>query len=84
MCNLKVIDPSLNCKDSEGEFSIVLIQGRRFQDLPIVQRIGDIIRCHRAEYTNRGDQHYLKLNLHYNSSWALFSADDEVAPEVNG
>jgi hypothetical protein len=22
------------------------------------------------------------VNTHYNSSWALFSADDEVAPEV--
>lgn len=84
LCNLKVIDPSLNIKDSEGEFATVLIEGRRFQDLPIVQRVGDIIRCHRAEYTLKEDQHYLKLNLHYNSSWALFSADNEVAPEVEG
>lgn len=61
-----------------------MIVGRRFQDLPIVQRIGDVIRCHRAEYSNKGDQHFLKLNLHYNSSWALFSADNVVAPEVEG
>lgn len=24
----------------------------------------------------------MKLNLNYNSSWALFSADKQVAPEV--
>lgn len=82
MCNLKVIDPSLNVKDKDGEFATVLIVGRRFQDLPIVQRIGDVIRCHRAEYSNRDGQNFLKLNLHYNSSWALFSADNVVAPEV--
>jgi hypothetical protein len=43
-----------------------------------------VIRCHRAEYRLRDNQHYLKLNLGYNSSWALFSADNEVAPEVEG
>lgn len=41
-----------------------------------------MIRCHRAEYTNREGQIYLKLNLMYNSAWSLFSADKEVAPEV--
>jgi len=30
MCNLKVIDPSLNVKDKDGEFATVLIVGRRF------------------------------------------------------
>jgi hypothetical protein len=49
-----------------------------------VQRIGDVIRCHRAEYSNKEGDVFLKLNLHYNSSWALFSADNEVAPEVKG
>lgn len=84
MCNLKVIDQSLNVKDSDGEFATVLIVGRRFQDLPIVQRIGDVIRCHWADYTCKDGHSFLKLNLHYNSSWALFSADDIVAPEVKG
>ncbi len=85
MCNLKVIDSSLNVADnSEDQYTTVLIEGRRFQDLPIVQRVGDIIRCHRAEYKNRDGEHFLKLNLFYNSSWSLFSADNVVAPEVEG
>jgi len=38
MCNLKVIDPSKYTADGndEEDFATVLIQGRRFQDLPIV------------------------------------------------
>jgi len=30
VCNLKVIDPSLNVKDQEGAFATVCIVGRRF------------------------------------------------------
>lgn len=52
--------------------------------MPIVQWIGDIIRCHRAELAFRDDEQFLKVNTHYNSSWALFSADSQVAPEVEG
>ena len=58
------------------------MQARRFEDLPIIQRCGDIIRIHRAEYNYKENQAYLKLNMSYSSSWALFSADDELAPEV--
>lgn len=82
MCNLKVIDPACNVKDEDDNYAIVALQARRFEDLPIIQRCGDIIRIHRAEYNYKEDQHYFKLNMSYSSSWALFSADDEVAPEV--
>lgn len=83
MCYLKVIDPSCNIKDTDDNFAIVSLQARRFEDLPIIQRCGDIIRIHRAEYNFKENQKYFKLNMSYSSSWALFSADDEVAPEVN-
>ena len=82
MCYLKVVDPTCNVKDDQDDFAIIALQSRRFEDLPIIQRCGDIIRIHRAEYNFKEDQHYFKLNMSYSSSWALFSADDEVAPEV--
>lgn len=82
MCYLKVIDPTCKIEGSEDRFAIVALQSRRFESLPIIQRCGDIIRVHRAEYNYKDNQHYFKLNMSYSSSWALFSADDEVAPEV--
>lgn len=82
MCYLKVVDPAYNIQDEDDKFAIVSLQARRFEDLPIIQRCGDIIRVHRAEYNYKEGQIYYKLNMSYSSSWALFSADDEVAPEV--
>jgi len=82
MCFLKVVDPTLNIHDEQDQFAIVALQSRRFEDLPIIQRCGDIIRIHRAEYNFKDEKHYFKLNMSYSSSWTIFSADDEVAPEV--
>ena len=82
MCYLKVVDPSWNVSEKNDQFAIVAIQARRFEDLPIIQRVGDILRIHRADYNLKEEQIYFKLNMSYSSSWALFSADDEVAPEV--
>ena len=82
MCYLKVVDRTTHVTEGKDDFATVTLQSRRFEDLPIIQRVGDIIRVHRAEYNFKEDQHYFKLNMSYSSSWALFSADDEVAPEV--
>lgn len=82
MCYLKVVDHTCFINEKNDDFAIVALQSRRFEDLPIIQRCGDIIRIHRAEYNFKEDQHYFKLNMSFSSSWALFSADDEVAPEV--
>lgn len=82
MCYLKVVDPSCSVTDKHDDFAVVALQSRRFEDLPIIQRCGDIIRVHRAEFNYKEDQRYFRLNMAYSSSWALFSADDEVAPEV--
>jgi hypothetical protein len=82
MCYLKIVDPTLHVTSDTDDFAIVALQARRFEDLPIIQRCGDIIRIHRSEYNYKEEQHYFKLNMSYSSSWALFSADDEVAPEV--
>lgn len=47
ICSLKVIDPTLYPKKG-AEFASIVIFANRFEDLPIVHRIGDIIRIHRA------------------------------------
>jgi len=44
ICSLKVIDPSLNT----NKFASVVIYANRFEDLPIVHRLGEVIRVHRA------------------------------------
>lgn len=82
MCYLKIVDNTCNVSSANDDFAVVALQARRFEDLPIIQRCGDIIRIHRAEYNFKENQHYFKLNMSYSSSWALFSADEEVAPEV--
>ena len=49
ICSLKVIDPTLNPKlNKDAGYASVVIYANRFEDLPIVHRIGDIIRIHRA------------------------------------
>jgi len=45
MCVLKVVDPSHYAK---GEFAQLIMYAYKFEDLPIVQRLGDVIRVHRA------------------------------------
>ena len=47
ICSLKVIDPTLNSK-TKSDYAQVVIYAKRFEDLPIVHRLGDVIRVHRA------------------------------------
>jgi hypothetical protein len=46
---MKITDPSLTI-DKEGviEYCTLVFFAKKFEDLPISQRIGDIIRLHRA------------------------------------
>jgi len=49
---LKVIDPSFNpvedVKHHQMKFGLVTCYADRMEDLPVVRKIGDIIRVHRA------------------------------------
>ena len=75
VCSLKVVDPSLNNK---GDFAQVVLYANKFEDLPIVHRLGDVIRVHRANVKkdNRDGVHrQFTANIYYSSSWALYSAD---------
>jgi hypothetical protein len=51
----------------------VVFFGNKFEDLPVTQRVGDIIRVHRATLTEYRGSKYFTANVCYNSSWALFS-----------
>jgi len=72
--SLKIIDPTLNQK-TKNEYATVVIYAQRFEDLPIVHRLGDIIRIHRANLRLYNGKRQFNVNMTYNSSWALYSSD---------
>jgi hypothetical protein len=74
ICSMRVIDPSLNSKTKDKSAQVV-VYAKRFEDLPIVHRIGDVIRVNRANYRMYNNQKQFNANVYYKSSWALYSAD---------
>ena len=74
ICSLKVIDPTLNSK-TKSDYAQVVIYAKRFEDLPIVHRLGDIIRIHRANLRIYNNIRQFNVNVYFKSSWALYSSD---------
>jgi hypothetical protein len=78
MCTLKVIDPTHYAK---GEFAQIVLYANKFEDLPIVQRLGDVIRIHRAKirkwdkYNGKQNIRQFVANMQQTSSWSLFTCD---------
>ena len=84
ICSLKIVDPSLYIKSQKGngdssDYATLVLYAKRFEDLPIIQRLGDIIRVHRATLRLYNHQRQFNANIFYNSSWALFSTDRRSA-----
>ena len=80
ICSLKIVDPSLHIKNQKGtgdssDYATLVLYAKKFEDLPIVQRIGDVIRVHRATLRLYNNQRQFNASVFYNSSWALFSTD---------
>jgi len=75
ICSLKVIDPTLNPKTSNQNYATVVIYAYRFEDLPIVHRIGDIIRIHRAKLRIHNNKRQFNVNMYYVGSWVLYSSE---------
>jgi hypothetical protein len=49
ICTLKIADPDQPFdKDGVVEHCTLMLFAKKFEDLPICQRVGDIIRVHRA------------------------------------
>lgn len=74
ICSIKVIDPTLNPKNKQ-DWAQVIIYATRFEDLPIIHRIGDIIRIHNATLRIHEGKRQFNVNMYYKSSWALYSSD---------
>lgn len=74
MCSMKIADPDqrLN-KEGVVEHCTLMMFAKRFEDLPIIQRVGDIIRVHRAHVQTYKGVKQFTCNIFFNSSWALFS-----------
>ena len=75
ICTLRVTDPSLPINNKgEAEFISLVFFANKFDQLPVCQRIGDIIRVHRATVGTYKDRKQISVNICFNSSWALFPA----------
>lgn len=79
VCSLKIVDPTLcskGGKPSDNDFAQVVIYAKRFEDLPIANKVGDIIRLHRASLRMWKNQRQFNVTTHWNGSWAIFSTED--------
>mgnify|MGYP001587106352 CR=1 FL=1 len=89
ICTLKVVDPSLHVKNQKGtgdgsDYASLVFYAKRFEDLPIISRIGDIIRVHRATLRLHNHHRQFNANMIFNSSWALFSTDKKSPAQEAG
>ena len=57
ICSLKICDPTCSINKEEGtiQYFNLVIFANRIEDLPITQRVGDIIRVHRAFVNKHND-----------------------------
>lgn len=79
VCSLKIIDPTLHSKSakaSDNDYATVVIYAEKFNDLPICNKVGDIIRLHRATLRMYKNQRQFNVSVHQYGSWAIFSAED--------
>jgi hypothetical protein len=74
MVTMRIADPD-QAFDREGvvETCSLVMFAKNFEDLPICQRVGDIIRVHRAYVGEYKGVKQFTCNIFFNASWALFS-----------
>ena len=75
VCSLKIVDSSLNAGTKGSSHASVVIYAKRFEDLPIVLRLGDVIRLHRATLRMYNDTRQFNVSVQWTGSWALYSTD---------
>lgn len=76
----RVVDPSCVSKGGKLNHVNVVFFAKTFEDLPIIQRVGDIVRVHRAKFQHYNDMKQLNVNMYYRSSWCLFIGSDTESP----
>lgn len=84
VCSLKIVDQSLNTGSKSPDYASVVMYAKKFEDLPIVLRIGDIIRLHRATLRIYNNRRQFNLSMNWTSSWALFSTDKAPVTGASG
>ena len=74
VCSLKICDSSCPVDKESGliEFYNLVMFANKFEDLPIVSRVGEVIRVNRAQVSTYGDKKQFTANLFFKASWALF------------
>ena len=73
LVTFKVADHSCRMgNDGVADFTTVVFFADKQEDLPVCNRIGDIIRVHRATVGTYKDRKQITANVCFNSSWALF------------
>ena len=75
VCSLKIVDASLNASTKGENYANVVLYSKRFEDLPICLKIGDIIRVHRATLRMYNNCRQFNVSVQVTGSWALFSTD---------
>lgn len=74
VCSMKITDPSI-ASGKKDSWAQLVLYARRFEDLPIIQRIGDVIRVHRSILRLHNGKKQFNASIYFNSSWAVFSSD---------
>jgi len=73
---LKVIDPSCHTKGDEAtarfKHSLVIVYAKRLEDCPVVRKVGDIMRVHRANTREHKGTRQFHVNVNFNASWVLW------------
>ena len=69
---MKIVDPSLHIKNQkgtgEGDYATLILYAKRFEDLPIAQKVGDVIRIHRANLKLYNHQRQFNASVFNNFS----------------
>ena len=88
---LKIVDPSLHSKGgkpTDNDWAQVVIYADAFENLPIVSKVGDILRLHRANLRIHNGHRQFNVNVSsdpkkYNAAWATFSSEDNSSSPVS-
>ena len=70
VCTMRIIDPYQPLsKDGVFETCTLVLFANRFEDLPISQRVGDIIRVHRVSVSEYKGVKQFTARVYFNSAW---------------
>lgn len=88
VCTLKVVDMTLHSSvesaKSQIKYGLVTFFAKRMEDLPVVRKIGDIIRVHRAIVKDHKGMKHFAVNMGSDSSWCLFHSSDILLKDKKG